>query len=294
MVRLDKCVEALYDSVTADTRTKNLSILTVMKGAISMSRSKTGECIFRTNKTERKNLERLLRIEGRNANYSISQIESRRKIVINRWSKVLENQTTCSAEALFEELMEITDEHDTELPMYRASPTHSDSPEPREIKLKTLIDLRLAKLENENNKSGFETVMAERKRHSRYNLERKAADELSSTDSEMDFVTERKEIRKKYADDETGKAEQPANESDGKTATGIGQTKYRNVHLPSVRKQNAETVSKPDETPAVPLRRDLTDWGNWSLKDKSWINGMYKFTLTLDLLIFKFYKLVGY
>jgi hypothetical protein len=275
MVRLDKCVEALYDSVTADTRNKNLSILTVMKGAISMSRSKTGECIFRTNKTERKNLERLIRIEGRHASYSIAQIETQRKSVINRWSKVLENQTSCSAEVLFEELMEINDGNDMnhEISLHRESPTHSESPEPKDVKLKTLIDIRLAKLENENNNSGFETVMADRKRHSRYNLERKAADDLASADSDTEFVTERKDIRNKYSGDDVVKLEPPTKDGDGKTVHRIGLTKSRTVHLPSVRRHNTEVVSKSDDTPAPALERDMTDWGNWSLKDKSWING---------------------
>lgn len=57
MVRYDKCVENLYDNgVKTEGRTKTLNILKVMKGAISMSKSKTGECIFRNNKTEKTNL----------------------------------------------------------------------------------------------------------------------------------------------------------------------------------------------------------------------------------------------
>ncbi|XP_045171305.2 uncharacterized protein LOC123533641 [Mercenaria mercenaria] len=273
MVRLDKCVEALYDSVTADTRTRNLQILTVMKGAISMSRSKTGECIFRTNKRERRNLERLIKIEGRNANYSISQIDSRRKTVISRWSKVLQDQTTCSSEALFEELMEIDDglDNNHEITVRRDSPVHHDSPEPRDIKLKTLIELRLAKLEDENNTSGFATVMASRRRHMPNSyIQDETADDTSNVHSEKEFVTERKEIRSKYME-ENGK--EITNKEQGPTMLGTVLSKSQVVQLPSVHRQNIPAESKSAEVTTPTLERDPTDWRNWSLNDKSRIKG---------------------
>ena len=105
MVRYDQCVEALYDRALVDDRTKALQIIKVMKGAISMSKSRTGECIFRTNKTVRKELDRLVKIEVRNSNYNISRIDTSKKFVVGRWTRMLENHTSCASQTLFEEVL---------------------------------------------------------------------------------------------------------------------------------------------------------------------------------------------
>lgn len=277
MVRLDKCVEALYDSVTADNRTKNLQILTVMKGAISMSRSKTGECIFRTNKNEKKNLERLLKIEGRNANYTISQIDSHQKHVMSRWSKVLENQASCSSQALFEELLEIEDVEDSPK---GDSNVNCDSPELTDYKLKTLVDLRLEKLESENNKSGFATVMASRRRHTN-NYDTQMVESVGDANNEppeSEFVTERKQIRSKYAVGNTGTQDSVTAEDQAVKTHGTILAKTKSLHLPAIRRDGPSATAKttPEESKKSALERDLTDWGNWSLKDKSWIKGKLK------------------
>lgn len=105
MVRYDQCVESLYDGALVDDRTKALQIIKVMKGAISMSKSRTGECIFRTNKAVKKDLERLVKIEVRNSNYNISRIDTNKKFVVDRWTRMLESHTTCSPQTLFEEVL---------------------------------------------------------------------------------------------------------------------------------------------------------------------------------------------
>lgn len=271
MVRLDKCVEALYDSVTAENRTKGLQILTVMKGAISMSRSKTGECIFRTNKSEKKNLERLIKIEGRNSDYNIAQIEAHRKQVLNRWSKVLANQVSCSSQALFEELMEISDvdEHGGK----------AESRDLRDERLKTLIEKRLVEIEKESKQSGITSGTIPRRRHKTF--EERIAEDVKLTthlttkgeNSDKEFVTERKEIRSKYNSKETA---EESSASKTPKAPAIVLEKSSTVHLPVIRREmtgGKQTIKPEEKVQHSMFERDLTDWGNWSLKDKSWIKG---------------------
>ena len=73
MVRLDECVEALYNKESMQDKRKTLSIIRVMKGAISVSKSRTGECIFRHNKLERDKLDRTVKKFKSDANYAISR-----------------------------------------------------------------------------------------------------------------------------------------------------------------------------------------------------------------------------
>lgn len=279
MVRLDKCVEALYDSVTTDNRTKGLQILNVMKGAISMSRSKTGECIFRTNKTEKKNLERLIKIEGRHSNYVLAQIDTNRKAVLNRWSKVLANQTSCSSQALFEELMEISG-------VTKRGGGHVTKPESQDSRdegLKTLIELRLQQIEDELKKGGITKDTIPRRRLKTF--EEKIAEDTKSpihskastkkATPEKEFVTERKEIRSKLNLDESADEQSNQDNTIPKAPTAV-LAKSKTVHLPVVRREMTvaqQTTKSADEIRHPLFERDLTDWGNWSLKDKSWIKG---------------------
>lgn len=107
MVRFDKCVESLYDCVTSDDRSKTLQIIKVLKGAISMSKSRTGDCIFRSNRTMQRELDRLVKIEVRNSNYTIARIDNSKKLVVGRWTRLLENQTSVSSQELFQEILDI-------------------------------------------------------------------------------------------------------------------------------------------------------------------------------------------
>ncbi|KAL4224028.1 hypothetical protein ACF0H5_017485 [Mactra antiquata] len=265
MVRLDKCVEALYDdSVTNDNRNKNLQILNVMKGAISMSRSKTGECIFRTNKTEKKNLERFIVCEGRNSNYNIAQIDSKKKQVLLRWSKVLEQQTMCSSETLFEELMEINqDDSDLTKLLKPQTPEHEDG------KLRNLINLRLSAIDKETNKGTYVPVLPARLR-----LAHKVNGVGTSADeTEADFVTVDKQIRDKYHTDVPKGDEIKSEVLTTEIPVEDVHSKTKLVHLPVIR-QEAKVSKSPEPSPRfIPMERDHTDWGNWALKDKTWIKG---------------------
>ena len=73
MVRMDECVEALYNKESMQNKKKTLSIIRVMKGAISVSKSRTGECIFRHNKLENKKLERTVKKFKSDADYVMSR-----------------------------------------------------------------------------------------------------------------------------------------------------------------------------------------------------------------------------
>ena len=73
MVRMDECVEALYDKSSMENRQKTLAIMKVMKGAISVSKSRTGECIFRHNKFEKKKLESTIKKFKSDTNYTLSR-----------------------------------------------------------------------------------------------------------------------------------------------------------------------------------------------------------------------------
>ncbi|KAH3884229.1 uncharacterized protein LOC127836629 [Dreissena polymorpha] len=262
MVRYDKCVEALYDLRTIEDRTKTLQILKVMKGAISMSKSRTGECIFRTNKTVKQDLDRLVKIEGRNSRYNISQIDTNKKFVVRRWSRILQNQMSCSSQTLFEEILEIKD------------PGHTDSPQSVRIedgKLKSLIDLRLTKLAELSDAGGIQARARQIVGGHVSTQQKPEADDTKA--KEPEFVTEKKEIRTKYSMEDLSDTSTQSRHNAVLSKSLPASTHPKPVvNISGIRREHTIAHAQTEERLPV-LDRDLTDWGNWQLKDTSWITG---------------------
>ena len=274
MVLLDRCVEALYDGATMDDKQKTLHILKVMKGAISMSKSKTGECIFRSNKVENVHLQRLVKGHKKNSLYEVARIDTNKKMVVNRWSKLLENQTNCSAETLFGEILDVENpDLSSSVDRFLVSPNPTRLVSEKDSRLRRLLDLRLSRYDSQP-----KIVIRKRRRHefsSRPTTAESQVEVTSNQNGEAKFVTEKPEIREKYPSDDDAKAveRKPNNDNDGSR-------RYPPVQLPDISGHQGFKFRLPNsshEEEAVPVEqeRDVCDWRNWSLKDKTWIKRMY-------------------
>lgn len=88
-----KVVDCLYP-IDADfaTKRKTLEIVKVMKGAISVSKSRTGEVIYRHNKFENESLKRQLKRYDKARTHLIDSYDSRKRTTLRRWALVFEKQ----------------------------------------------------------------------------------------------------------------------------------------------------------------------------------------------------------
>lgn len=269
MVRYDKCVENLYDNgVKTEGRTKTLNILKVMKGAISMSKSKTGECIFRNNKTEKTNLVQTIKRHKKDNIYNVARIDTNKKLLVGRWTKILEKQSTVSAQSLFEELLDI---HSP------ANESHTEG-----NKLKSYIRMRLDKMEESINGPKISFKRPPRRRASEFLLDQRPDGSTSPSNNPESFVSERKEIREKYGSDESPRAAAQSTGRQDVQMQGTVLSKSLPVKLPSIGEsagfRRLDGVGKGNKTeeekPKIVVEeRDLTDWKDWRLKDKNWILG---------------------
>ncbi|XP_052802177.1 uncharacterized protein LOC128232573 isoform X2 [Mya arenaria] len=247
-----------------------------MKGAISMSKSRTGDCIFRTNKTVKKELDRLVKIEVRNSHYNVSRIDTGKKMVVNRWTKLLEHQTMVSSQALFEEILDINDMGGAE---------HDFGSEKEDLKLKSLIDVRLSKLQSLIDTGGLSPRGGlHRQGHgpNRNEPHNNAEETSEKQETGPEFVTEKKEIRTKYSGHEAETAyTEPTRHTVGlakskSLSSQPGVAQRPGQRFPALRREQTIGAGSQEEEriPPMPaLVRDLTDWGNWRLNDKSWIRG---------------------
>ncbi|XP_046366405.1 uncharacterized protein LOC124142159 [Haliotis rufescens] len=90
---METCVESLYtlDGGATDKR-KTLAMIRILKGAISVSKSKTGEAIYRYNKYEKKALKRQLTLLDIDASRAEIDVENQKRVILRKWSMAFENQ----------------------------------------------------------------------------------------------------------------------------------------------------------------------------------------------------------
>ncbi|KAL5017221.1 hypothetical protein ScPMuIL_006810 [Solemya velum] len=94
MVRMDLCVTSLYSVDGTTNRRKTLEIVKVMKGAVSISRSHTGEFIYRSSKTEKNNLKRQLQQYAKMSADVVTSIGVQQRTVMRHWGQLVERQKT--------------------------------------------------------------------------------------------------------------------------------------------------------------------------------------------------------
>jgi len=87
-----RMVSSLYTIDGERSKQKTLEIIRVMKGAISVSKSKTGEVIYRSNKLENDGLQRQLKRFEKAKIHTIDSYDSRKRTTLRRWALVFEKQ----------------------------------------------------------------------------------------------------------------------------------------------------------------------------------------------------------
>lgn len=265
MVRMDECVEALYNKESMENKSKTMSIIKVMKGAISVSKSKTGECIFRHNKLEKRKLDRTIKKFKSDKNYVISRFDTKKKFVVSRWRTMLEKQTTCNSTRLLGELLCNKEESDLK-------PEVKDECDD-ESYFKKFLQLRLQRKEFGANGVGLLHLQKHNKGDddAANTAENEAQDEV--------YVTEKKDIRRKYSlgyrSDDLNVPKQESFKAPDKTVSARRQIRLPSLpHISPIRRSQtvvpkADDGDKSQETPE--LERDLTNWCDWRLNDKDWL-----------------------
>ncbi|ESO95364.1 hypothetical protein LOTGIDRAFT_232052 [Lottia gigantea] len=104
--KMHACVDSLY-TIDGDTdKSKIMDIIRVMKGALSVSKSKTGDVIYRSNKNEVKILDRQLAKVDKDVVRAKTNIECQKRDVLRKWSLVFGNQKTlCESIKSFDEMI---------------------------------------------------------------------------------------------------------------------------------------------------------------------------------------------
>ncbi|KAK6184231.1 hypothetical protein SNE40_006741 [Patella caerulea] len=100
------CVDT-QSTVDGDTdKSKVMETARVMKGALSVSKSKTGEVIYRTNKNEVKYLDRRLLKFDKDITRAKTNIECQKRDILRKWSMVFGQQKTlCESIKSFDEMI---------------------------------------------------------------------------------------------------------------------------------------------------------------------------------------------
>lgn len=89
---MEACIEALYTIDGESDKRKTLEMIRVLKGAISVSKSRTGEVIYRYNRHEKKALSRMMAKYDRDTTRSRVNIDSQKRDVLRKWNLVFGRQ----------------------------------------------------------------------------------------------------------------------------------------------------------------------------------------------------------
>ncbi|XP_076452265.1 uncharacterized protein LOC143287908 [Babylonia areolata] len=89
---MEACIEALYTIDGESDKRKTLEMIRVLKGAISVSKSRTGEVIYHYNRHEKKALGRAMAKFDRDTARSKVNIESQKRDVLRKWNLVFGRQ----------------------------------------------------------------------------------------------------------------------------------------------------------------------------------------------------------
>lgn len=87
-MNMEKQVSGLYSIGDSHDKRKTLEITKVMKGALSVSKSRTGETIFRSNEFHRKTMEKKVNQYRSAALTEISSFEAKKRTITQRFSTV--------------------------------------------------------------------------------------------------------------------------------------------------------------------------------------------------------------
>ncbi|OWF55299.1 uncharacterized protein LOC110461942 [Mizuhopecten yessoensis] len=87
-----KMVSSLFKIDGDSNKRKTLNTIRVMKGAISVSKSKTGEVIYRSNKLENEGLQRQIKRFEKARLHLNSTYDSKKRTTLRRWALVFEKQ----------------------------------------------------------------------------------------------------------------------------------------------------------------------------------------------------------
>ncbi|XP_069134539.1 uncharacterized protein [Argopecten irradians] len=87
-----KMVSSLFKIDGDSNKQKTLNTIRVMKGAISVSKSKTGEVIYRSNKLENEGLQRQIKRFEKARLHLNSTYDSKKRTTLRRWALVFEKQ----------------------------------------------------------------------------------------------------------------------------------------------------------------------------------------------------------
>lgn len=87
-----KMVSSLFKIDGDSNKQKTLNTIRVMKGAISVSKSRTGEVIYHSNKQESEGLQRQIKGFERSQSHLKSTYDSKKRTTLRRWTLVFEKQ----------------------------------------------------------------------------------------------------------------------------------------------------------------------------------------------------------
>nr|KAG5695482.1 hypothetical protein BaRGS_011324 [Batillaria attramentaria] len=104
---MEACIEALYTIDGETDKRKTLQMIRVLKGAISVSKSRTGEVIYHDNRHEKKALSRMLSKYDRDTVRSRVNIENQKRDVLRKWNLVFGRQRNfCESIRTFDDMLE--------------------------------------------------------------------------------------------------------------------------------------------------------------------------------------------
>ena len=89
---MEACIEALYTIDGESDKRKTLEMIRVLKGAISVSKSRTGEVIYHFNRHEKKALSRTMNKYDRDTVRARVNIDNQKRDVLRKWNLVFGRQ----------------------------------------------------------------------------------------------------------------------------------------------------------------------------------------------------------
>ncbi|KAK7088028.1 uncharacterized protein [Littorina saxatilis] len=103
---MEACIEALYTIDGETDKRKTLEMIRVLKGCISLSKSRTGEVIYRYNRHEKKALSRAMAKYDKDLRRSRVNIDSQKRDVLHKWNLVFGRQRKfCESIRGFDEML---------------------------------------------------------------------------------------------------------------------------------------------------------------------------------------------
>lgn len=104
---MEACVEALFSIDGGQDKRKTLEMIRILKGAVSVSKSRTGEVISRYNRHEKKALNHLLAKYDRETAQSSARIDNQKRDILRKWNLVFGRQRNfCESIRSFDEMLE--------------------------------------------------------------------------------------------------------------------------------------------------------------------------------------------